>query len=79
MSSRLLIVDASFLVDLFLGEERLGAHINGFELHAPVSVDAEFVHALRRQWLAGLITDVDASNAIALFSSGHAARIQYID
>lgn len=73
-SSGPVVVDASFLVDFFLGEERIGARIEGVELHAPVSVDAEFVHAMRRKWLAGLISDVDARTAITLFDSYEVSR-----
>jgi predicted nucleic acid-binding protein len=71
---RIVVVDASFFVDFFLGEVRLGARIDGFELHAPVSVDAELVHALRRKWFAGLITDVDARSAIRLLDSYEITR-----
>lgn len=73
-SSGRVVIDASFLVDFFLGEERIGARIKGLELHAPVSVDAELVHAMRRKWLASLISDVDARTAITLFDSYEVIR-----
>jgi predicted nucleic acid-binding protein len=62
-----IIVDASALIDLFIG--RLGAaairgRIEGAQIHAPVTIDAEVLHGLRRQWVAGLISEPLAALAI---------------
>ena len=64
----LVVVDASVLVDLVV-EERLAARIEDFDLQAPVTVDAEFVHALRRKWLAGLMREEAGVAAMTLFDS----------
>jgi predicted nucleic acid-binding protein len=60
------VVDASTLIDAFLGDERSSSAIVGRDLHAPVTVDAEILHGLRRAWLAGVITEADANSVIAL-------------
>lgn len=52
------------LVDAFLGEERLAGIMEAHELHAPVTVDAEVLHGLRRAWLARRIDEVDATFAL---------------
>ena len=68
-SNAIVIVDASIFVDAVLGEPRANARIAVDELHVPVTVDAEIVHALRRRWLAGAITDDIVPNAISLFAT----------
>lgn len=63
-----IVVDASALVDVFLRRPSAAAILEciGHEAaHAPVTIDAEVVHALRRNWLAGLIRDNVAADAIA--------------
>jgi hypothetical protein len=49
-------------------------------LHAPVTIDAEVLHAIRRQWLIAESLDVPlwTRDARLARSSGHAARIEYI-
>lgn len=66
-SSAIIVVDASVFVDVLLDEPYAKARIAFRDLHAPVSVDAEIVHALRRRWFAGLITDDRALAALRLF------------
>ena len=65
-----IIVDASVLVDLYVGSDVAGAiasRIRGETLQAPVTVDAEIVHALRRQTLAGRIDVERAERALRRF------------
>ena len=68
-SSEIVVVDASVFVDVLLDEPRAKACVAVGELHAPVTIDAEVVHALRRRWLAGLLADDIATNAIGLFAT----------
>ncbi|MEO8381977.1 MAG: type II toxin-antitoxin system VapC family toxin [Acidobacteriota bacterium] len=66
-----LIVDASILVDLYLSAiavESISARIRGEVLHAPVTIDAEVVHTLRRHCLAKSVTVEQAEGALELFS-----------
>lgn len=42
------------LIDALLGDVRTGSRIAGRELHAPVTVDAEVLHGLRRAIFGGL-------------------------
>jgi predicted nucleic acid-binding protein len=42
---------------------RLTIHV----LHAPVTIDAEIVQALRRNWRAGLVSDEVALSALSIF------------
>lgn len=64
----MIVVDASALVHAFV-VTRTGASFDKFrgvteELHAPATVDAEVMHALRRLWLNEIISDADADDAI---------------
>ncbi|HEX8408673.1 MAG TPA: type II toxin-antitoxin system VapC family toxin [Thermoanaerobaculia bacterium] len=56
------IVDASVFVDAVL-DLRLAAVLARLDWHAPVTIDAELVHALRRNWLVGRISDAQAASA----------------
>jgi predicted nucleic acid-binding protein len=52
-----LIADASVIVDFYLADERadaIAARIGDHVLQAPVTIDAEMLHALRRQLFAGV-------------------------
>jgi predicted nucleic acid-binding protein len=51
----LIVVDASVLVDAFIGEASAAARISGQELHAPHLVDLEVASALRRLQADGQI------------------------
>jgi predicted nucleic acid-binding protein len=68
----LIVVDASALVDALLGDDEVMAQLRLHELHAPVTVDAEVLHALRRMWTAKLVTEADALAALDGF---HAIEI----
>jgi len=62
-----LVVDASALVDLYLGSEVAPAivtRVHGEALHAPVTVDAEILHSLRRHLLSGSVDEALAERAI---------------
>lgn len=63
-----IVVDASVLVDVFLRSPRAGVIIERLAheiLHAPVTIDAEIVHALRRKWIATAIDGAVAADALA--------------
>ena len=62
------------IVDAVLGDERAVARLAYGVLHAPVSIDAEFLHALRRQWVSGRIDDARAHTALRLFSGRRIIR-----
>lgn len=62
-----IVVDASTLVDLYVSSEVaevIARRLRGEILQAPVTVDAEIVHALRRQTLAGRIDVERAERAL---------------
>ena len=62
------VVDASVLIDaLVMGVESVAARLVNTTLHAPVSVDAEFLHALRRRWLAGFVDEERGRAALTMF------------
>jgi predicted nucleic acid-binding protein len=63
-----IVVDASVLVDVFLRRPRAHVIVERLAheaLHAPVTIDAEVVHALRRHWLAEALDDDVATDALA--------------
>jgi predicted nucleic acid-binding protein len=65
-----IVIDASVLVDFHVGSEAVDAiasRIRGEILQAPVTVDAEVVHSLRRQTLAGRIDLALAEHALRRF------------
>lgn len=63
----MVVVDASLLVDALLGVDSANASLSGRDLHAPVTIDVEVLHALRRRWLAGELRDDAVTTVIALF------------
>ncbi|MDP9192961.1 MAG: type II toxin-antitoxin system VapC family toxin [Acidobacteriota bacterium] len=69
-----IVVDASVLIDALLGDTTAEAAVAGHPIHAPVTIDAEVLHALRRRWLAGVLLDKNASDVIALFRHTPIAR-----
>lgn len=71
-----IVVDASVLIDLYLGSrvaEAIVSRLRGEVLQAPVTVDAEVVHSLRRHWLAGVASD-RVERALRRFVSTEIAR-----
>jgi predicted nucleic acid-binding protein len=66
MTLAMIVVDASLLIDAFLGNERVAAAIKGHPLQAPVSIDAEVVHGLRHSWFAGTLSAEDGAIVITL-------------
>ena len=57
------------LIDaLLLEDERAAIRLSQCDLHAPVTVDAEFVHGLRRQWLRKRFDDEIARAALRVFA-----------
>lgn len=61
------VVDASVIVDHITRVVDLEARLSQYDLHAPVTVDAEVLHGLRRQWFGGLLAEGEAVLAIRLF------------
>lgn len=64
-----MIVDASALIDLLAGAppaDAIGERLFGRDepLHAPVTIYAEVLHGLRRQWIARLLSDQRAALAL---------------
>lgn len=70
----LIVVDASAIVDALFAVRDVHARILQYELHAPVTVDAEVLHAVRRKWVAKLVDDRDATTAVGLFQTFVIAR-----
>jgi predicted nucleic acid-binding protein len=71
------VIDASVLVDFYIGSEAVDAiasRIRGEVLQAPVTVDAEVVHSLRRQTLAGRIDVALAEHALRRFIATQIVR-----
>jgi predicted nucleic acid-binding protein len=68
------VVDASLLVDAVIDVAGCAGRIVGVELHAPVTIDAEVVQALRRRWMLGQLDDTEARIAIASFRTRHILR-----
>jgi predicted nucleic acid-binding protein len=62
------VVDASVLIDAFLGIQRVARVIIERELHAPVTVDAEVLHALRKAWVGGRISADMAESVIEILA-----------
>jgi predicted nucleic acid-binding protein len=63
-----IVVDASAIVDLLLGaDDHVAAELAQHELHSPVTIGAEVLHALRRKWIAGQLHDDVATTAIRAF------------
>ena len=56
----MIVVDASALLDAFIRETRVFGAVAPGHLHAPVTLDAEVVHALRGMWVARTITHAEA-------------------
>ncbi len=56
------------LIDAFLGNTRVASRIIGVELHAPVTVDAEVLHGLRRAIFAGTLDPTEADSAVQAFT-----------
>lgn len=65
----MVVVDASAIVDALLGVKQVAVRLLGADLHAPVSVDAEVLHALRRKLIAELVTEDDAAAAVFVFQT----------
>lgn len=65
----LIVVDASAIVDALLGVGDVDARLQRHILHAPVTIDAEVLHAIRRKWLAKLI-DGDLGAEVLQFFQG---------
>ena len=73
------VVDASVLIDaLLVGIDAVAVRTVDADLHAPVTIDAEFLHAMRRRWLGSLNFPIITRDRRLARSSGHAARIEYI-
>ena len=72
-----IIIDASALVDFYVSSdaaEAITARIQDEALYAPVTIDAEIVHSLRRQTLAGRIDVARAERALRRFIATQIVR-----
>lgn len=65
----IVVVDASALIDHVLGVESVVRELGRHELHAPVSVDAEVTHGLRRRWIAGRISGEEGGFFLKVFQT----------
>jgi predicted nucleic acid-binding protein len=61
-----IVADASIVIDLALGDTVVDAAVGMHDLHAPVTIDAEILHAFRRHWLAKNVTDTEVLDLIAI-------------
>ncbi len=61
------VIDASIVIDALLGDAVAEAALTGRMIHAPVTIDAEVLHAVRRRWFAGSLDDESALDVITLF------------
>jgi len=62
-----IVVDASAILDTLLGTVDARQVLNPHRWHAPVTIDAEVLHALRRQWLAHALDDREVQHLLAAF------------
>ena len=63
------VVDASAIVDVLLGVTAVARRVFEFDMHAPVSIDAEVLHSIRRKLMAKLVEKVEANAAVATFQT----------
>jgi predicted nucleic acid-binding protein len=56
-------------VDSLLDPDRFEIQPEHLELHAPVTIDAEVLHSIRRQWMIRRIDDETAQEIFVLFRS----------
>ncbi len=66
------VVDASTLVDLFIGSPAAGAIFQRLfrertTLHAPHAIDVEVANAIRKLWRRGLIVDQDVEEIADIY------------
>jgi predicted nucleic acid-binding protein len=54
------------IVDAALGDLAVATRLRELDLHAPASIDAEVLHALRRKWVAGEVVDERFTPALFL-------------
>jgi predicted nucleic acid-binding protein len=67
----MIVIDASALVDMIMGwrSERIRERLRAAaELHAPVTIDAELLHALRKHAFAGVVGIDHANTALDLLA-----------
>jgi predicted nucleic acid-binding protein len=69
-----IVVDASAVIDALLGNAAVQTAIGSRPLHAPVTIDVEVLHALRRRWIAGKLTDVDIGPILESFHDAEITR-----
>lgn len=70
-----IVIDASVVIDLLLGNLKVRALVEGrHPLHAPVTIDAEVLHALRRQWFARTLTDAEIAAMLDVFITAPITR-----
>ena len=62
----MVVVDASLLIDAALNTPRSVLVLSGIEMHAPVTIDAEVLHGVRRAAFIHKMSDEEAEAAIEL-------------
>ena len=65
----IVVIDASVVIDALIGAGRLIDRVVTYELHAPVSIDAEVLHGVRRKWWRKLLTDDEADTVVNIFQT----------
>jgi predicted nucleic acid-binding protein len=61
----MIVIDASALIDAFIGDLAIRRIMAEHDLHVPVTVDAEVLHGIRRASLRGVIGDIEAESVVA--------------
>jgi predicted nucleic acid-binding protein len=70
-----IVVDASAIIAVLLSrDDAAHAAIGGKILQAPVTIDAEVLHGLRRQWLNGHVTDTEVAMMLDVFRDAPITR-----
>jgi predicted nucleic acid-binding protein len=70
----MIVVDASLLIDAARGTPRATLVLSGIEMHAPVTIDAEVLHGLRRALFVGRVTAEDVEIALGMLRDAPITR-----
>lgn len=70
----MIVIDASAVIDAFLGHERLAEMLATEELHAPASIDSEILHALRRAVRTRDLSEAHAEAVVEFLREAPIAR-----
>ena len=70
----MIVIDASALVDAFIGKASAATRISGEELHAPHLIDLEVASALRRLEWEGTIAEPDSGTFLTALQHANLHR-----